>query len=138
MRLVRFVRTSETAKRPRRSSGGAAGYDLYADSDATVPPGGSALVSAGISMDTSGYAGILTHRSSVNKKGICIYGLIDPDYRGTIYIPVVNAGNEPFVIKVGDRIAQIRFVELPEINIKEVEALDGTKRGSGGFGSTGS
>lgn len=136
MRLVRFVRTSETAKRPRRSSDGAAAYDMYADTDTNVPPGGSSLVSTGIAMDTSGYAGVLSHRSSVNKKGICIYGLIDPDYRGTIYIPVVNTSNEPFVIKRGDRIAQIRFVELPEIKMKEVEALSGTKRGSGGFGST--
>jgi dUTP pyrophosphatase len=88
-------------------------------------------------MDTAGFAGILTHRSSAGKRGISIYGLIDPDYRGPIYIPVSNVSNEPIVIERGSCIAQIRFVELPQVKLKEVQKLDETKRGGGSFGSTG-
>ena len=64
-------------------------------------------------------------------------GTIDSDYRGEICVILINHGQMSFKISRGMRIAQIIFKEIPEVNLVEVDELDNTKRGSGGFGSTG-
>jgi dUTP pyrophosphatase len=64
-------------------------------------------------------------------------GVIDSDYRGPLLVPLVNEGDEPFVIEHGDRIAQAMIVPVPSIEIVQVDELSSTARGDGGFGSTG-
>jgi dUTP pyrophosphatase len=129
---------------PRYMSKGAAGMDVYAnvDTQVTVESGSIKLIPTGISMAIpEGYEAQIRPRSGLAlKHGISMVntpGTIDSDYRGEINVILINFGDKPFVISRGDRIAQmvINKVELPEII--EVEELDITERGEGGFGSTG-
>ena len=133
----------ENALMPTFGSPGAAGADLYAclASPVTVAPGETAFIPTGLAMELPvGYVGLVYARSGLAcKRGLAPankVGVIDSDYRGEIQVPLMNHGKEPFVIRRGDRIAQLLFapVFLPEL--LECESLDETARGAGGFGST--
>ena len=97
------------------------------------------LVSTGIAMAIpKGYAGLIWDRSSMGVKGIHRHaGVIDSGYRGEVKVCLHNTTNESYDIELGDRVAQILIQKIPLFRIQEVEELDSTKRGSGGFGSTG-
>lgn len=129
---------------PRFMTSGAAGMDLYANvaEEVVIAPGKIKLVPTGISIAVpEGYEAQIRPRSGLAiKHGISLVntpGTIDSDYRGEINLIMINFGDKPFIIKRGDRIAQmvINKIEIP--NIIEVEKLDETNRGTGGFGSTG-
>jgi dUTP pyrophosphatase len=64
-------------------------------------------------------------------------GTIDSDYRGEVHVPLINLGGQPFTVERGMRIAQMLILPIPEVAIMEVEELDETDRGAGGFGHTG-
>lgn len=137
---VRLLRAE--AQLPRRAHPGDAGADLHAAEAAVIPPGERRDVSTGLALAIPvGYAGFVHARSGLAfKHGIMITnapGLIDAGYRGEVRVSLFNSGSEPFVIEVGDRIAQlvIQSVELPAF--REAPELDDTARGAGGFGSTG-
>jgi len=122
----------------------AAGMDLYAelDSDLVLLPGGRARVPTGIAIALpEGYEAQIRPRSGLAlKHGIALVnapGTIDPDYRGEIGVIVINHGNEPHTIKNGERIAQMVFASFVRTVLEEVDQLDGTARGDGGFGHTG-
>jgi len=122
----------------------AAGMDLYAelDGELVLKPGMRALVPTGIAIALpDGYEAQIRPRSGLAlRHGITLVnspGTIDPDYRGEIGVVLVNHGNEPFVIRNGERIAQMIFAPFVRFMLNEVEELDGTKRGEGGFGHTG-
>ncbi|XP_073921991.1 deoxyuridine 5'-triphosphate nucleotidohydrolase, mitochondrial isoform X2 [Castor canadensis] len=124
MRL-RFVRLSEHATAPTRGSSRAAGYDLYSAYDYTVPSMEKALVKTDIQIALpSGCYGRVA-------------GVIDEDYRGNVGVILFNFGKEKFEVKKGDRIAQLICERIFYPEIEEVQVLDDTERGSGGFGSTG-
>ena len=116
-----------------------AGWDLYTDEAVTIPAGATALISTGIAMAIpKGYAGLIWDRSSMGVKGLHRHaGVVDSEYRGPVKVCLHNTTKEPYSIERGDRIAQILIQEIPLFRIQEVEELDPTKRGSGGFGSTG-
>ncbi|KAA3640184.1 MAG: dUTP diphosphatase [Armatimonadetes bacterium] len=121
---------------------GDAGADLSASEEHTIEPGQTALVGTGLSMAIPpGHAGFVLPRSGLAiKHGITVAnapGLIDSGYRGEIRVGLINHSDSTFVVRVGDRIAQlvVMTVETPEF--VEVDALDSTDRGAGGFGSTG-
>jgi dUTP pyrophosphatase len=123
---------------------GSAGMDLYAnvDVDVTLAKGSIKLVPTGIAIALDeGYEAQIRPRSGLAAKyGISLVntpGTIDSDYRGEINVIMINFGDKNFVVKRGDRIAQmvINKIEIPEII--EVCELDNTSRGNGGFGSTG-
>lgn len=117
---------------------GSAAWDICSDEDTVIPTEARRLVSTGLAMELTGYAGILTHRSGHNAKdGLIAYGTIDSDYRGEVKVVLYNFGLEPFYIKKGDRIAQLRLTEHCTATFIETEELNGTARGNGGFGSTG-
>jgi dUTP pyrophosphatase len=129
---------------PSRGSEWASGLDLAAavDGELTLAPGEIRLVPTGWAVAVpSGYEGQVRPRSGAAlKRGLTIIntpGTIDSDYRGEISLAVVNLSGTPQRIARGDRLAQlvVAKVELPEIVVKE--ALSGTARGEGGFGSTG-
>ena len=131
---------------PRYETAGAAGADLranLADRGAVeLAPGARALVPTGLRLAVpEGYEVQLRPRSGLAlKHGITLPnspGTIDSDYRGPLGVIVMNAGQEPFMISHGMRIAQMVLAPVVQTDFALVEALDDTTRGAGGFGSTG-
>ena len=143
MDTLSVKRLTDTARLPMRQTPGSAGYDLYVDvEELTIQPGEICRIPTGIAIaigDIHAAAFIYARSGIASKFGVspanCV-GVIDSDYRGEIQVPLMNHGKKPFVIRRGDRIAQLLFapVFLPEL--LECESLDETARGAGGFGST--
>lgn len=136
---LRVKKLIETAHLPTRGSQHAAGFDLYAANDVTIKPGESILAGTGIAMAIpNGYFGQINPRSGVAYKTKIRIGsrVIDSDYRGEIMVNLHNDGEEDYEFKAGERIAQIVIMQYLA-SIVEVEELDTTVRGTGGFGSTG-
>ena len=141
---LKFKKTDPRAIVPTRSTPGAAGYDMCAclEVPVTIYPGETVMIPTGISMEIPlGVAGLIFPRSGMaSKRGLApankVAG-IDPDYRGEIFIALLNHGKVHQVIQPGDRIAQMLFVPYFAPELEEVEVLSETKRGDGGFGSTG-
>lgn len=138
---VEIQKLTNTAKIPYHGSDAAAGYDLYADQDCVIQEGETKKVSTGISMAIpDGYWGGIYARSGLaTKQGLrpanCT-GVIDSDYRGPIIVALYNDSHESRIIHKGDKIAQMIISPFMYWTIKEVDSLDNTKRGEGGFGST--
>jgi len=129
---------------PRYMTEGASGMDLYAavESDKTIAPGEIALIASGLTAAVpSGYELQIRPRSGLAaKNGIGILnspGTIDSDYRGEIKVIMINLGKHPFVIKRGDRIAQMVICPVSRAVVTEVSELPSSKRSDGGFGHTG-
>lgn len=142
--VLNIKRLTDTAKIPTRGSDMAAGYDLYADTDKeiVIPPHETVMVSTGITIEIpEGYFGAIFARSGMARdRGLrpanCV-GVVDPDYRGAWMIAAHNDTDQPKVVEAGERIAQMVVMPFLSIDFQEVEELTETKRGSGGFGSTG-
>ena len=125
---------------PTRGSDGAVGYDLYSNEDCIIEPDNRWLVSTGISVVLpEGVYGRVAPRSGLSvKHGIQVgAGVIDPDYTGEVRVILFNQGNKNFEIKKGDRIAQLILERCETPPVVEINTIEATKRGSGGFGSTG-
>ena len=131
---------------PAYETTGSAGMDLRAalavGEELTLEPGARALVKTGLKIALEqGYEAQVRPRSGLAlKHGItCLNspGTIDSDYRGEVGVILVNHGQEPFVITRGERIAQMVIARHEQAEMVEVESLDETARGAGGFGSTG-
>lgn len=126
---------------PTRGSGRSVGYDLYSIEDAIVPcQCGRALIGTGITVVLpEGVYGRVAPRSGLAVKH-CINvgaGVIDPDYTGEIKVVLFNHGDKDFEVKKGDRIAQLVLEKCETPEIEEINIVEDTERGSGGFGSTG-
>jgi len=127
---------------PAYATQGAAGMDVVAAESLTLVPGARHAVATGFAMAIpQGYEVQVRPRSGLAlKHGVtCLNtpGTIDSDYRGEVKVILANLGSEPFVIARGDRIAQIVPAPVQRAELREVDVLDETSRGSGGFGSTG-
>lgn len=131
---------------PAYETAHAAGMDLRAavpdDAPLTLPPGGWALAPTGLAIALpEGYEAQIRPRSGLAAKhGVtCLNspGTIDADYRGELKVILINHGPEPFVIRRGERIAQMIVAPVVQATWAEVDSLDETARGEGGFGSTG-
>ena len=131
---------------PSYETAGSAGMDLRAalaeDAAVTLEPGARALVPTGLKMALEpGWEAQVRPRSGLAlKHGItCLNtpGTIDSDYRGEVGVILVNLGQEPFVIRRGERIAQMVIAPVAQVSVSEVDTLGETARGAGGFGSTG-
>ena len=137
------TRLTETSRVPTRGSVEAAGDDLYCDDEETrIEPGGRKLVSTGISIEVpSGTYGRIAPRSGLAvKQGIDVgAGVVDKDYRGEVKVLLYNFGDEPFLARRGDRIAQLvlEMIKTPYVAEVTQHAMTSTERGAGGFGSTG-
>lgn len=132
-------RMDAAATLPERKSKEAAGYDICSIQDLTIEPGSQALVGTGLAMRCPlGTYARVAPRSGLAVKGIHVgAGVIDRDYRGEVKVLLINLGSTPFVIKQGDRIAQVILEQCVMVDPICVESLDDTHRGDGGFGSTG-
>jgi len=127
---------------PSYETSGSAGMDIRAAEDLTIAPAQRGLVGSGFAFAIPhGYEIQVRPRSGLAlKKGVSIPntpGTIDSDYRGELKVVLINHGREDFVIQRGDRIAQIVIAPVQRGILKEVDRLDETARGEGGFGSTG-
>ena len=146
---VKVKRLSDTAILPTYGSDKAACIDLYANLDwpgmpntVAIPPNDTVKIGTGFSFQPpEGYCGLIFARSGMatkyglapaNKVGVC-----DEDYTGEYIVALHNDSNFAQYIEHGERIAQLMFVPYEQANLIEVDELDETKRGNGGFGSTG-
>ncbi|XP_062998342.1 deoxyuridine 5'-triphosphate nucleotidohydrolase, mitochondrial isoform X1 [Elgaria multicarinata webbii] len=139
-KMLRFAKLSENAIAPSRGSSRAAGYDLYSAYDCEIPASGKAIVKTDIQIALpAGCYGRVAPRSGLAAKHFIDVGagVIDEDYRGNVGVVLFNFGKEPFEVKRGDRIAQLICERIYYPELEEVQVLDETERGSGGFGSTG-
>jgi len=125
---------------PVRGSSQSAGFDLSSSEEKTVPKGGKAIVKTGLSIAIpQGTYARLAPRSGLAAKHMIDVGagVVDSDYRGEVGVVLFNHGPEDFAIKSGDRIAQLVVERFNTCGCEEVESLEETSRGAGGFGSTG-
>jgi len=127
---------------PARAYSGDAGLDLSACERVVLGPGERALVPTGLAVAIpEGYAGYVQPRSGLaSKHGISIVntpGLVDSGYRGELLINLLNTdAREPFTVEPGMRIAQLVVLEIPQVELVEVDELPGSERGVRGFGSS--
>lgn len=142
--LVQRLPHAEGLPLPAYATPGAAGMDLLAAVGAPleIPPGGRALVPTGLRIALpAGFELQIRPRSGLAlRHGIVLPngpGTIDEDYRGEVQVILLNAGAEPFTVERGQRIAQAVLAPVVRAVWHEVEMLDVTDRGAGGFGSTG-
>lgn len=127
---------------PAYASAGAAGMDVVSAEDVTIAPGERHPVATGLAVAIPpGYEIQVRPRSGLAlKHGITVPntpGTIDSDYRGELKVLLINHGTQGFAIARGDRVAQLVLAPVTRAAFTEVEELDATARGSGGFGSTG-
>jgi len=143
VRVARVAGT-EDLPLPCYATAGSAGLDLAAavDGELVLEPGARALIPTGLRIALpAGYEAQLRPRSGLAlRSGVLLPnapGTIDADYRGEISVILMNAGHQPFTVRRGDRIAQLVVAPVVRALLVEVESLDETARGSGGFGHTG-
>jgi dUTP pyrophosphatase len=129
---------------PAAASAGSSGCDLRAAlaGELVLRPGERLLVPTGLALEIPpGWEGQVRPRSGLAlRHGIGMVnapGTIDSDYRGEVGVLLINLGAEPFTLRRGDRIAQLVIARVESVEWEEAEALDGSDRGEGGFGSTG-
>jgi len=127
---------------PAYATAGAAGMDVVSAEAVTIDPGARHAVATGLALAIpEGYEIQVRPRSGLAlKHGITVPntpGTIDSDYRGELKVILINHGAEPFVIARGDRVAQLVLAPVVQAAWNEVDELDATERGEGGFGSTG-
>lgn len=140
------TKLSDGALAPVYKTAGAAGADLFAhlpDGPVAIPAGEIRKIPSGVHFDIrdTGLAVLLMPRSSLGEKRIKLantIGLIDSDYQGDLSMLLENNSNVPFVVSHGDRLAQVAFFRVEQVDFNVVSAFSGvTMRGTGGFGSTG-
>jgi len=141
---LKVLKAHPRAALPQYESEGASGMDLRAflETDVTIPPLGRAKIPTGLRIEIpEGYEGQVRPRSGLAiKTGLTVLnspGTIDCDYRGDVEIILINLGEKDVTIKDGERIAQLVVAPVCRAVIEEANALAETKRGTGGFGSTG-
>lgn len=136
---IRFKKLHPAAVMPTRATTGSAGFDLTAVSENWKD--GCVIYDTGIAVEIpAGYVGMVFQRSSVYKTGLSLansVGIVDADFRGSIsFVFRIGYGpSQPY--KVGERIGQIVFVPIPDVELVEADKLSETERGAGGYGSTG-
>jgi dUTP pyrophosphatase len=140
MSKLYIKKLSENAKIPIRKTLGSAGYDLHSAKDLHIDPHGKAIVPTDLSIKVEdGYYGRIAPRSGMSWKNHTDIGagVIDSDYRGAVGVVIFNHSKNRLEIVKGDRVAQLIIERISTPEIIEVDELDETKRGSGGYGSTG-
>lgn len=152
---VLVKRVNDEAKLPTRAKEGDAGWDLYSVENVTIPACGRYAVDTGIQIEMQDFVTYETV-AEFNKANLCAMccsrsglaikhgvfvlnapGIIDEGYRGNVKVILQNSGTEEFVIAIGDKVAQLVFVDVHSPDVELAESLSESERGEGGFGSTG-
>lgn len=139
---IKIKKLYEDSRIPTRGSEYAAGYDLYAHEGATIKPHETAKIGTGVAIqppkDTFG--AVFARSGLAAKQGLrpanCV-GVCDYDYTGEYIVALHNDSNEERTIEAGERIGQVVFIPYVDVSFVEVDELEATDRGDGGFGSTG-
>ncbi|MGF1491986.1 MAG: dUTP diphosphatase [Microcoleaceae cyanobacterium] len=139
---LKVLKSNPDAILPQYAHAGDAGLDLFSVADLTIQPGESQLVPTGIAIElpAATEAQVRPRSGLALKHQITVLntpGTIDAGYRGEIGVILINHGKQEFQVKKGMKIAQLVIASVLRVDIEEVEALTGTTRGVGGFGSTG-
>lgn len=139
---VRFLKSDPAAQLPSYAHPGDAGMDLRSIEDAVIEPGTRRLVRTGLKMQLpDGFEAQVRPRSGLAlRHGVTVLnspGTVDSGYRGELAVLLVNLGAEPFAVEKGMRIAQMVVAPVVRVDVEEAEALDGSARSEGGFGSSG-
>lgn len=140
--VVKFKKIHPDAKVPTRATLVAAGLDLYSVQEVNIPAGAYAMISLGFEIELPpGFEGQVRSRSGLaSKYGVAVLnspGTVDEDYRGEMKVILVNHGTGLFVVKPGDRVAQLVIARTELLPVIEVEELTESTRGANGFGSSG-
>jgi dUTP pyrophosphatase len=142
--LVKILKAHQRIELPRYESEGAAGIDLRAflDADAVIPALGRMKIPTGLRLQIpDGFEAQVRPRSGLAiNSGLTVLnspGTIDSDYRGDLEVILINLSDQDVTIKDGDRIAQLVIAQVCHVQLAQTQELAETKRGSGGFGSTG-
>lgn len=140
--MIKRDASSRSIPLPSYATPGAAGMDIRANEGTTIEPGCAVAVGTGLCLEIpKGYEGQVRPRSGLAlRHGVTILnapGTIDSDYRGELRVVLINHGREAFSIEPGDRIAQIVFARVEQMEIEEADELGDSERARGGFGSTG-
>ncbi|KAK9811022.1 hypothetical protein WJX73_007096 [Symbiochloris irregularis] len=137
---LRVKKLSEFATLPKRGSARAAGYDLASAEDCVIPARGKGVVKT----DLAVHAPPGTYARVAPRSGLAVKhfidtgaGVVDEDYRGNVGVVLFNHGPDDFAVKRGDRVAQLILEKIVTPDVVEVDNLDDTVRGAGGYGSTG-
>ena len=127
------------AKMPTRAHELDAGYDIYSREDAVIFQNASGKFDTGVHMEIpAGYVGFLKSKSGLNvKSGIQSEGVIDAGYTGSICVKLYNHGSKAVEIKKGQKISQLVILPIITPKLEQVDSLEETERGNGGFGSSG-
>ena len=136
---LKVKKMSPDAKLPLYGHKGDAGMDLFSSLEYVLPKGEVFAVPTGIQVEIpKGYVGLIWDKSGVSLKGAHrLAGGVDAGYRGEVKVVMINWGQAPFFIEKGMKIAQLLIQAVEDAEIVEVEDLDDSSRGEGGFGSTG-
>ena len=142
VKIVEFIKINDNAKLPYQATSDAACSDIYSVEDVVIPPGKTKLISTGLKVAhiPTGYKLEVYDRSGMGAKGILLgngVGQVDSDYRGELKVILFNSNDSDFVIKIGDRIAQVALEKVINVSYRFVDSFEKTDRGEGGFGSTG-
>lgn len=142
MLVIELVKLGKTSVVPNYATDKAAGLDLHADETLHLAPGARAAIPTGLAIAIpDGYVGLICPRSGIALTHMITVlnapGIIDSDYRGEIKVLLVNHRDVSYLVKKGDRIAQLVITPVARVAIKVVEILGDTIRDDGGFGSTG-
>ena len=133
------VQLDEGAYMPEKAHDVDAGFDLRTPEEVRVGYLGSVTIDTGVHIEIPrGYVGFLKSKSGLNvKHSLCGEGVIDSGYTGSIRVKLYNHSAKNYVFEKGDKIIQLVLLPIPEVELIQVESLDETERGDGGFGSTG-
>lgn len=142
---IKVKKLNKDAKLPFRATEGSAGADLFAciSEDIILKPYERRLIPTGLAVelnDKNSGAFIFPRSSVAFKSGVSLancVGVVDSDYRGEVCVPLINHSENDFIIHNGDRIAQLVILPVIIPEFEEIDELNDTKRGAGGFGSTG-
>lgn len=134
---IKLMRNS--SKLPTYATDGSACFDFYAVQDAIIRPGETRILPTGLAFEIpEGHVMLLFLRSSLSKRGyLSNVGVVDSDYRGEVFVSITNSSPGHYVIDAGERLGQALIIPRPHIEFEETDELSPTKRGDGGFGSTG-
>lgn len=133
------VMLDKGAKMPTKAHEADAGFDIYAPKRTMVRAKDSAVIDTGVHIEIpEGYVGFLKSKSGLNvKRGIRGEGVIDAGYTGSIVAKLYNDGDTFVVFEEGEKIIQIVFLPIPNVELEQVSNFEETERGDNGFGSTG-